>query len=63
MESNIERRLFKEQIRKELLDELNQFKVGLAYNGELFALKSSDKWAGFIFIIPEEKYRELFGHE
>lgn len=54
------RRLFKEQIRKELIDEIREYQVGLVYNGGMFASKNSDNWNGYLFVIPNEKYDALF---
>ena len=54
------RRLFKEQIRKELLEELRGYQVGLVQSGSMIALKTLAIPDGFFFIIPTEKYKELF---
>lgn len=48
------RRLFKEQIRKELIDELREYQVGWVHNGEMIATKTSDTWNGHILVIPNE---------
>jgi len=61
-EELLARRLFKEQIRKELLDEIKGYKVGYALDGEIFTNRGG-KLEGYIFAIPEEKYKELFGGE
>ncbi len=53
----LERKLFKEQVRKELLDEFKQYEVGLAHNGVIAAYKTAS-WEGHIFVIPEDKYQE-----
>ena len=55
------RQLFKEQIRKELLDEIEKYQIGMVFNGEMLAKKTSDVRNGHIFIIPDEQYQELFG--
>ena len=60
MEDIIARKLFREQIRKELLDELMKYKVGLIHEGQMVARKSSDTWDGHIFVIPNPQYNELF---
>ena len=54
------RRLFKVQIRKELIDKIKQYQVGWVHNGEIIATKTL-KWDGYIFLIPDEEYQELFG--
>ncbi|KKN70437.1 hypothetical protein LCGC14_0431320 [marine sediment metagenome] len=54
------RRLLIEQTRKEILDKIKQYQVGFVSNGNIMATKTSDKWDGFIFVIPKEKYQELF---
>ncbi len=59
-EQLLERGIFKEQIRKELLDELKGYSVDWAENGEIIALRDCD-WNGYVLIIPKEKYKELFG--
>jgi len=53
------RRIFKEQIRKELLDEIKKYRIGLAYNGEMM-VGNKPFVNGYLFIIPDEKYQELF---
>ena len=62
-EDILARRLFKEQIRKELLDELRKCIVGFVGDGEITATKNSNSWNGYLLIIPDEKYYELFGDE
>ena len=59
----VARRLFKEQIRKELIDELRGYQVGLMRNGSIIATKTSKISDGYLFIIPGDKYQELFGRE
>ncbi len=56
----VARRIFKEQIQKELLEEISGYMVGWVHNGEMIATKKSDNWSGYIFVIPDEKYKELF---
>ena len=58
-DGQIARGIFKEQIRKELLDEIGTYEVGLAHNGEILATKTTE-WSGHVFVIPYEKYKELF---
>ena len=55
----LERKLFKEQIRKELLAEIETYQVGLANDGDIIATKNTE-WSGHVFVIPEDKYKELF---
>lgn len=54
----VARRLFREQIRKELIDEIRKYQVGLVYNDEMFATKTSDTWNGYLFVIPNEVWKE-----
>lgn len=56
---DIERRLLIEQTKKEVLDEIKKYQVGLAVGGKIFSTKAA-KWQGCIFVIPDEKYDELF---
>ena len=60
-EDLVARRLFKAQIREELLAELKKYQVGFVANGIMMAIKDVDISNGVLFIIPEEQYRELFG--
>ena len=58
----MERKLLIEQVRKETLDNLKQYQVGLCRKGVIIApkeSKDSEDWDGFLFLIPEEKYKEL----
>ena len=55
----LSRRLLIEQTRRELLAEIKQYKVGVCSDGQIYATKSGD-WQGIIFVIPDDKYRELF---
>ena len=59
----IARKLLIEQTRKEVLDELKQYTVGAAINGEITVKKDSADWNGLILVIPKEKYAELFTEE
>ena len=59
----MERKLLIEQVRKELMETLKQYEVGLCIHGEMIAKKNSGDWDGFIFVIPEDKYEELVGAE
>jgi len=52
-----ERRLFREQLRKELIDEFKKYEVGQAYNNHILANKTT-LWNGRIFVVPEDKYKE-----
>jgi len=54
------RKLFKEQIRKELLEEIGKYQIGVVFNGEMLVKKTSDIENGHIFIIPDDQYQELF---
>ena len=56
---NLARRLLIEQTRKEVLDILEYYEVGFATKGNIIATKTGT-WQGHIFVIPEEKYQELF---
>ena len=60
MKDIIERRLLIEQTRKELLESLKQYLVGWCRDGELIAKKSGGEWSGYLLLIPNEKYEELF---
>jgi len=53
------RRLFKEQIRKELIDEIGKYQVGWVSDGEMIATKTSELWSGYIFVIPDEIWNRL----
>ncbi len=57
----LERRLFKEQIRKELMDELLAYRVAWANDGNIIATRNSSDWNGHVFVIPDDKYEELLG--
>jgi len=57
---NLARKLLIEQTRKELMDEITQYLVGWAHNGELIVKKKSSEWNGFILVIPDDKYKEFF---
>ena len=59
-EDTIARRLFREQIRKELLDEIQSYKVGFIINGEILFTRSTKFGDGILLIIPKDKYLELF---
>ena len=59
MMDNLERRLIIEQTKKEVLDEIKKYLVGFALDGDMMATKTAT-WQGHIFVIPDEKYRELF---
>uniref|UniRef100_A0A6M3LJ31 Uncharacterized protein n=1 Tax=viral metagenome TaxID=1070528 RepID=A0A6M3LJ31_9ZZZZ len=59
-EELLARRLFKEQIRKELLDEIKGYKIGYVLDGAIYTYRGG-KLEGYILAIPEEKYNELFG--
>lgn len=54
-----QRKLLIEQIKRETLDSLKQYQVGWCHNGEMLATKNSKSWQGFIFVIPDDKYREM----
>ena len=56
----IARQLLIDQIRRETLDNLKQYLVGRGHNGVITALKSAEL-DGYIFVIPDDKYEELFG--
>jgi hypothetical protein len=58
-QESIERRLLIEQTRKELLDELLKYKVGVLSEGQMWATKTCD-YQGYMFVIPDSKYKELF---
>ena len=47
------RKLLIEQTRKETLDKFREYHVGWQYK--------DNKMVGYIFEIPVEKYKELFG--
>lgn len=53
-EDILARRLFSEQIRKELIAEIKQYRVGWVHDGEMIATKNSDTWNGHILVIPDE---------
>ena len=61
----IERKLLIEQTRKEVLDELKQYTVGVVIDGEMFAnqKKNLAEWDGHLLVIPREKYDEFFPEE
>ena len=59
MADELTRRLLIEQTRKEILDEIRKYQVGWAQDGAITTKRSGD-WNGIIFVIPEEKYQELF---
>ena len=61
MEDILARRLFKEQVRKELIDEILKHEVGVVFGGRMFAALTSDIRNGHMLIIPDEQYRELVG--
>ena len=54
---NLARRLLIEQTRKEVLDEIKKYEVGFAKGGNIMVRDYED---GAVFILPMEKYRELF---
>ncbi len=59
---DLERRLLVEQTRKEVLDEIKEYEVGFAVHNQVVLTKTGD-WNGYLFVIPDEKYNELFEPE
>lgn len=59
-DENIARRLLIEQVKKEVLADILQYQVGWCHNGEMLTTKTSGEWQGYIFVIPDDKYPELF---
>lgn len=56
---NLARRLLIEQTRKEVLDDIKKYQVGFATAGNILTT-TSGIWQGYILVIPEEKFDELF---
>ncbi len=56
----MQRKLLIEQVKREILDSLKQYKVGWCHNGEIIATKNSKNWQGYIFVIPDNEYESLF---
>ena len=56
---NLERRLLIEQTKKEILDDIKKYQVGYGRDGNI-TVSTSGEWQGYIFVIPDEKYKELF---
>lgn len=56
---NLARKLLIEQTRKEVLADMKKYQVGWVRDGVITVTKSGD-WNGFVFVVPEEKYKELF---
>ncbi len=52
------RKLLIEQTRKELIDELLKYKVGLMHNGWMTPTKTTTLEDGVIFVVPVEIYKE-----
>ena len=60
MTDEIARKVLIEQTRRELLTEIEQYLVGVLVKGEMIVKKNTDISNGRIFIIPDDKYEELF---
>lgn len=60
-EDIIARKLLIEQIRKELIDEMRPYFVGIIVKGKMICRKNVDLSNGRLFILPDNKYEELFG--
>ncbi len=58
--TDLERKLLMEQVRKETLDGIKPYTVGMAKDGELVVTKGPPEWNGYILVIPDNKYKELF---
>ena len=59
-DNDIARKLLIEQTHKELTDKLRQYLVGVIVKGEMIVKKNIDISNGRMFIIPDDKYEELF---
>ena len=55
----MERKLLIEQVRKELMETLKQYHVGFYHKGNMITTDDPDRWNGYLFVIPEDKYKEL----
>ena len=53
---DLSRRLLIEQTRKEVLDEIKKYEVGVATGGNILSTKTIE-WQGRIFVIPEEIWK------
>lgn len=60
-EDIIARKVLIEQARKELIDEIRPYFVGVIVKGEMIIRKNADVSSGRLFILPDNKYEELFG--
>ena len=55
----IQRKLLIEQTKRELISELKQYLIAYVNDGNVKALKTTT-WKGYILVIPDDKYNELF---
>ena len=56
---SVARKLLIEQARREILENIRPYEIGIVAKGSFKANRDSD-WDGHIFVIPTEIYKKLF---